>query len=54
MKSEIVVYIVFVKELKNPKAQYWIAMFPRSIYQINDPSDWYKADPDMKLQPQVK
>jgi len=27
-----------------------VAMSPRVIRQIDSPSDWYKADPDSRLQ----
>ena len=47
---DYVVFIVYVKMLSNPKAQYWVAMSPRVIRQIDSPSDWYKADPDSRLQ----
>jgi hypothetical protein len=27
----------------------WVAIYPRGVYQIDDPDDWWKVTPDMKI-----
>jgi len=48
-QMEYLVYVLFIKEIDHPKNQYWVAVYPRAIYQIEDSCSWYKADPDSRL-----
>jgi hypothetical protein len=43
------VWIVYVKEEKNPKSNGWISMHSKTIYWLEEPSDWYKMDEDMRI-----
>lgn len=54
LQMNYVVYVLFVKEIEHPKNQYWISVFPRMVYQINNSCDWWKTDPDMKLHTKAK
>ena len=46
-----IVYVLYVKEIRNPKMQCWVSVSPRAIHQIDDSCDWWKTDPESKLSP---
>lgn len=46
---DYVVYIVYVKDIENSKDQFWVSIYPRAIYSIDDPSDWWRADPESRI-----
>jgi len=41
-------YVVYAKELKNPKEQYWIDVFSTGVYTIYDPHYWWKVKEKLK------
>jgi len=42
------VWIVYVKK-RNPKNQGWVVMYPRVIYWIDDPTDWWKREDECRI-----
>jgi len=43
------VWVVYVKEKKNPKEEGWIAIHSRAIYWIEDPTEWWKSDEECRI-----
>ncbi len=42
------VYIGLAKD-KKTKEQGWVAIYPKSVYWIEDPSDWWKVGSENKI-----
>ena len=37
------VYVVYVKELKNPTQQYWVSMWASGVNKLDNPSQYWKG-----------
>ena len=43
------IWIVYAKDLKHPEEQGYVVIYPRRVYWIDDPSDWWNPDEESRI-----